>query len=251
MVDAILTAEDLDAIEARHAAATGGAWMGGPEAEAAGHWYPDWGLVWAHTPSAERPFTLVVDCCHGGVASEEEKSECRAKSIDLWRSGAGGDWVEPAQVAANRAFIEAAHNTDVPRLIATVRALLAANERAKRLLTADLSVLRMGPADHGFTLDTAGRMVAVIAGELATWLREHHAANYTETALEQIEVSGGASRYIVTVQRGDGKSPHQLRREAEGERDEARAEVARLEADLAEMERRDAAQHSANDGREG
>ncbi|CAO99385.1 hypothetical protein D9623_33495 (plasmid) [Azospirillum brasilense] len=126
----ILSEDQIAEIEARHAAATRGTWMGGPEAEAAGRLYPDWGHVYAHTPDADHPFPLIFDGCWNGVASEEEKSACRAKSIELRRAGAECDWTEPAQVAANRRFIEAAHNTDIPALVASHR-LLAAH--AKRL----------------------------------------------------------------------------------------------------------------------
>ena len=111
-------------------------------------------------------------------------------------------------------------------LEALVAELTAENERVGKLLTADLSLLRMGPSELGFTLDAAGRAVAIIAGHLATWLEAHHAENYTETAFEQIDISGGARSYTLTVQRGEGKSPHQLRKEAEARATTAEAALA-------------------------
>lgn len=114
----------LNAIEARHAAATAGAWMGGPEAEAAGQPCPDWGLIWSRQQDGQWPWAAVADCCYG--ASRQEMDACRAEAFDRRQSGADSVWVEPKQVAANRIFIEAAHNTDIPNLIATVRMLRAA-----------------------------------------------------------------------------------------------------------------------------
>lgn len=130
----ILSEDQIAEIEARHAAASRGTWLGGPEAKATGKLYPDWGYVWAHTPGEEHPFTLIFEGCNGSVASEEEKSACRAKSIELRRAGAECDWTEPAQVAANRRFIEAAHNTDIPALVASHRELMRRHTELARML---------------------------------------------------------------------------------------------------------------------
>ncbi|WP_188262645.1 hypothetical protein [Azospirillum tabaci] len=126
-----------------------------------------------------------------------------------------------------------AFETGAAHLEARIKDLEEANERADKLLAADLSLLRMGPSELGFTLEASGRAVAIIAGHLAAWFREHHAENYTETAFEQVEISSDRQRYILTVQRGDGKSPHQLRQEAVAERDAAQARIARLEMIIA------------------
>ena len=56
------------------------------------------------------------------------------------------------------------------------------------------------------------------------------AKNYTESL---IEVKADRRAYIVTVRNKDGKTPHELRMEAEKERDELQKECEKLRCDLA------------------
>ena len=67
-------------------------------------------------------------------------------------------------------------------------------------------------------------VVANLYASLALLLSE--APNYSEASLT-IKPAGVVEGYTVTVQRANGKTPHQLRREAEAEVSELRNELAR------------------------
>ena len=136
---------------------------------------------------------------------------------------------EDVATASGLAAIRVRHASDagVQALCNTVEALQADIERLEALLAADLHLLRAGPTELGFTLETAGRAVAIIAGQLATWLREHGAENYTETGME---FAHHETPYTVTVQRRNGMTPHQLRREAERSLAQVEADAGRLRA---------------------
>lgn len=115
---------------------------------------------------------------------------------------------------------EASDDPLVRSLLALLRSHEASARRANDLLAADLSLLRAGPSEMGFTMEAAGRAVAILAGQMATWLRGHGAQNYTETEFSHYEAP-----FTVTVQRRTGTTPHQFRQEAE-------AKAAVLEAAL-------------------
>lgn len=85
-------------------------------------------------------------------------------------------------------------------------------------------------------LDGKGTLSLVLAHEMATNMTlafksildaQPGAENYVEQ--EVIERNGG-NRYVFVVCKPNGKTPHQLRREAETERDALRAELDRLRA---------------------
>ena len=93
----------------------------------------------------------------------------------------------------------------------------------------DLRLLRMGPSgDRAWVIEITGRTVAAIAGHLAAWLREHEAENYAETEFTHYETP-----FTVTVQRNDGRTPHQLRRKAEAERDELLSILESVDSEIA------------------
>lgn len=82
--------------------------------------------------------------------------------------------------------------------------------------------------------DGAARVRLVLANELAakmtaafkTILEAHPGAqNYVEQVVEE---RNGGGRYVFIVCKPGGKTPHQLRREAETERDALRAELAEV-----------------------
>lgn len=136
-------------------------------------------------------------------------------------------------LASNRAADE-----DVVALISMVRHFRSEADRLEHLLTADLSVLRTGDEKDGFNLETGGRAVAILAGQMAAWLRGNEAENYTETAFSHYEAP-----YLVTVQRNpwSNQTPHRLRLAAEARADAAEARADAAEAHVAELEGRLAA----------
>lgn len=76
-------------------------------------------------------------------------------------------------------------------------------------------MISAGQEGKYFTIAMRSEMVPVIAASLAEQLGD--AKNYTEV---HCEVKSNSGRLIFTIQRKDGKSPHQLRVEAEAQRDE-------------------------------
>lgn len=74
-------------------------------------------------------------------------------------------------------------------------------------------------------LSLSGPAVERIAAVVAEHFRALPAQNYIELSLREREPPN--DRFVVSVQRMQGKSPHELRRKAEAERDEAKAELAR------------------------
>lgn len=69
------------------------------------------------------------------------------------------------------------------------------------------------------TIEGAKRVVGLLATSLAKMFADAGATNYV-----QYEVRNAEHDYILLLQRAEGKTPHQLRQEAERERDEARAD---------------------------
>lgn len=149
----------------------------------------------------------------------------------------------------------------------TVRALRAENARdqlAARLddlgdqavermadrLVEDMRLRSMEIRGGSFDMDIteAQEMTALFVGAARTMLGD--AENYTETPIGfpkahvdlTVKVAEEVEWYVLTVQRKGRLTPHEARKRAEKERDEALERVADLEAQLAEMTRcRDAA----------
>ncbi len=78
-------------------------------------------------------------------------------------------------------------------------------------------------------LEPAKTLVANWVAAAKTWLDDAGAVNYTET---EVKLAGEVERYAFILQRvGPGKlTPHEARRRAEAERDQALAELAQLKA---------------------
>ena len=120
----------------------------------------------------------------------------------------------------------------------TAEALRAASEVFSAADQAYADQLVAATSIAGFNLNGDGRFDLVVAHELAARMTlsfktildaQPGAENYVEQ--EVIERNGGA-RYVFIVCRPGGKTPHQLRREAEEERDALAAEVERLRASI-------------------
>ncbi len=98
-------------------------------------------------------------------------------------------------------------------------------ERAKRRveeLEAEVPYLKHLSVEGGqldITIEGARRVTALLAESLAKMFRDAGGTNYV-----QYEVRSGEHDYILLLQLASGKTPHQLRQEAERERDEARAD---------------------------
>lgn len=84
----------------------------------------------------------------------------------------------------------------------------------------------MGPMPGGgWGMELEGGPIPAIAEYLANMLgmKAENPSNYV-----QMEVNRGLDRMVLILQRCAGKTPHQLRLEAEAERDQAAAKIRRL-----------------------
>lgn len=96
------------------------------------------------------------------------------------------------------------------------------------------TLLKRLVAENGqMKLEMEGGACRLMAEAFGTMLQESKAANYIETLFEWGGVEGDPKAVIlVTVQRGEGKTPHQLRTEAEQERDERNQVIRAFQAGM-------------------
>lgn len=199
---------DLDPIQARHQAATGG------------HWYVNRG-------SYDDPNFVVAE--HHGYAH-----------------GVGSfDFGEGDEAEADREFILNAH-TDIASLLAEIDRLCAEldgrdAEARERWIQNQEKQLGIKYADFRagrWEMDLAmGREMAAAYVAMAKTLLGD-APNYSETKLEfDVKIAEQPELYTLVVQRHEpgAFTPHEARQRAERERDDALAELDRARAELATL----------------
>lgn len=106
-------------------------------------------------------------------------------------------------------------------------------ELAKAKAEADALVSQAAIRHFGVERGTASldltaprKLVAEMANAMAHMLDEAGATNYVEMKM----IARDLMPYVITVRRHNGKTPHELRQQAERERDEALAALAALRA---------------------
>ncbi len=114
-------------------------------------------------------------------------------------------------------------------LLAELDAMAADNERLSLMAQGKFMdanrVLRMGPGDDGtFEIVLATPIFQTFCGLFTEMFKRSGAKNYIDQHIHH-DVLG---ELLITIQRVDGKTAHQLREEAERERDAALAKVARM-----------------------
>jgi hypothetical protein len=137
-----------------------------------------------------------------------------------------------------------------PALIADLRELRRrlddlgdqAVERMAARLMEDMRLRSLEIRGGSFEMDIteAREMCALFVGAARAMLGD--APNYTETRVDfptarvefEVKISESFDSYVLTVQRAGKLTPHEARKQAEKERDEALERVADLEAQLAE-----------------
>lgn len=93
------------------------------------------------------------------------------------------------------------------------------------------SITEMGPGQ--FSMGIPADLLLFFVGIAGSWFQAYpEATNYLEQRLIDPETRRG---FVVTVQRDEGKSPHDLRELAEAERDSFAAENRLLKAALAKL----------------
>ena len=160
------------------------------------------------------------------------------------------DWDE-MRAAAMRALAEAAETADGYQVTGNAEVLADAvlavcdEEAVNRMAAqfADETRLRAMDFRNGVDMDLvpSQTLVAHWVAAAKTWLGEHKAINYTETQVDfdqkvsvEVKLAGEADRYAFILQRvGPGKlTPHEARKKAEAERDDALAELAELRKEV-------------------
>jgi hypothetical protein len=122
-------------------------------------------------------------------------------------------------------FIVEANPTKVIELLDALEARDAEIERLKKLFGDDLRITDLGLKPH-LHASFEGGPARLMAEYFVDYFKDSGAENYIEMTLTGKDGLG----LIATIQRHLGKTPHQLRLEAEAERDSLRAELAALKA---------------------
>jgi hypothetical protein len=213
--------ERIAEIEVRVNAATPGPWFGGRDAEAHGKLLPDWGNVFAMVPQHDFPI-IVADTCFRGVYTDEEASACRAASGEAYRAGIRDAWNEPAQVQANRLFVQNAR-TDIPALIASHRALQ--REVLEWQTIADGPTARRQFPDGS----VPGNSEQAAAGWMRLYEAEYDKGRALAQEVERLTKERDADARLASIYR-----EHMVQRQLRAEAAEAKAVA--LEARVAEME---------------
>lgn len=99
------------------------------------------------------------------------------------------------------------------RRFAYVRELERISDQHTELVTGKATIHDIALRNGAFTVQVSSQMVHVLAEQMATVLDEYDAPNYVEARLRHRD---GRS-FVVTVQRCEGKSPHQIRKQLEEE----------------------------------
>lgn len=123
-----------------------------------------------------------------------------------------------------------------------VRARAEEEVASLRLKHAGPGVTRQGRPSFNMTLEGARHTMCFLADAMVTFFKGEGGTNYVEVKVHHPE-----GDFILCVQRAAGKTPHELRREAEVERDALGAQVAELkEAHLRAEKRADDAEATAD-----
>lgn len=112
-------------------------------------------------------------------------------------------------------------------LLAEVERLTAERERLREAARNWVPKFRKMEAVDGaveLTVTDAHEVVEGITEAFAKMLDESHAVNYVECEMK----AAGGPRYLFTIQRYQKPTPHQLREQAEAERDVALAAIERV-----------------------
>jgi hypothetical protein len=129
------------------------------------------------------------------------------------------EWSDPEDPATRTPAVESTHG---PGAEAIADRVLDETKFESLTVEGGAAVLRCVPPHD---------LVVAIAEALAASI-DTHAPNYVETPMRLDPIPAGTpfeAQYALIVQRVSGKTPHQLRRQAEAERDEALERVAGLE----------------------
>jgi len=124
------------------------------------------------------------------------------------------------QLKAGDAFIDGA----LTDLIAEVERLSAIVE--KHIDPSQVMLTHMNIQNGSLDIGLEGGPVRIFASSFTEFFKESQASNYIEMQISSTDPEIG--ELTCTLQRKHGKTPHQLRAEAERARDEAHAEVERL-----------------------
>lgn len=117
---------------------------------------------------------------------------------------------------------------DSAAMVAELEARDADAVRGLALASAGPATLRDGRAAFGLTFTGARDAMLRMADAMVTFFKGEGGVNYVETQVHHPEDGD----FILSVQRAAGKTPHELRREAEGQRDTLTTAAQRAAAEL-------------------
>jgi len=147
------------------------------------------------------------------------------------------DSVESGELPSYSRFVVRKLLTEIERLGGELETLLEEKAAAFVDATTMFRGLTIRDGQAHLEIEPAREMILIWCASVRAMLDEHQAQNYTELELEMpansvsLDIQDGQNptdSYTLTLQRRYGKTPHQLREQAERERDEARARLAEI-----------------------
>jgi len=147
------------------------------------------------------------------------------------------DSVESGELPSYSRFVVRKVLAEVERLGGELGQLLEEKAAAFVDATTMFRGLTIRDGQAHLEIEPAREMILIWCASVRAMLDEHLAQNYTETELEMpansvsLDIQDGQNptdSYTLTLQRRYGKTPHQLRMEAERERDELRERLAEI-----------------------
>jgi hypothetical protein len=149
----------------------------------------------------------VVEASAAWQAESETRADQLAAEVEHWRVNAAAVGV-----------------TDGHALRLDMERLTGERDAAVEALT-EARLLSAGPApEGGFTMRLSAGIIPLMASAMANDFKERGGENYVEYHFNESNIGP----FTLTMQRMCGKTPHQLQKQAESERDQLKADVLSL-----------------------
>jgi hypothetical protein len=194
-------------------------------------------------PADAPPATPRCDCRLGGI---NERGELDSQPCDHAAEPPAPpalspmDWYRARMAEANDTSVQAIQQRDearaeVARLQEELKQATEDNEYHEKLLT-QLSLVKAGQdGDRGFLLQMQSQMWPLMVRAMAVWFEENGGKNHIEQKVELTAKDHTIGPFTLTLQRLLGKSPTDLRLEAEARAVELEAEAQALREQIAEF----------------
>lgn len=103
------------------------------------------------------------------------------------------------------------------------------------LINKDTTLLELCIKNGNFNAEFSGQIVELMANHFAKLLEDNKAPNYLEMYFKERLDKENPKSVVVTIKWENGKTPHQLRKQAEEERDKLKIQVEELKKEIEGM----------------